>query len=154
MPSSIEDLKQLKPGEFQNWVIAQITGIQTNRKSGDMGIDGWTFLLHEPVQVKQSESVGRNVVDNFETAMKRAKKNRGYIVAFSFTSGSHEEVARVRSEKLEIHLVTVEQMLNEPEHLYRMGLSPGRKDYFEHMPSLDPSRRTAEELMESDRTNR
>lgn len=42
----------------------------------------------------QSERVGRNVVDNFETAVERAGKDKGYIVAFSFTKGAREEVAR------------------------------------------------------------
>jgi hypothetical protein len=35
-----------------------------------MGIDGWVEL-NVPLQLKQQESVGRNVVDNFETAIKR-----------------------------------------------------------------------------------
>jgi len=43
--------------------------------------------------VKQSEDVGRNVIDNFETAIKRANKKRGIIVAFSFGKGAYEEVA-------------------------------------------------------------
>jgi hypothetical protein len=37
-------------------------------------------MLHEPIQVKQSED-GRNVVDNFHAAMRRTKKKRGFIVA-------------------------------------------------------------------------
>jgi hypothetical protein len=32
-----------------------------------MGIDGFSFE-GEPIQVKQSEDIGRNAVDNFETA--------------------------------------------------------------------------------------
>ncbi len=62
-------------------------------KSGDMGIDGFTpeILGGYPIQVKQSESVGRNVVDNFETAIQRINKKKGYIVAYSFVKGAHEE---------------------------------------------------------------
>ena len=67
MPTTVEDLKRLKPFEFQNWIVDRVNGIQSNRKSGDMGIDGWTFMYHDPIQIKQSEGVGRNVVDNFET---------------------------------------------------------------------------------------
>ena len=33
-----------------------------------MGIDGYSFMVHDPIQVKQSEKVGRNVIDNFETS--------------------------------------------------------------------------------------
>lgn len=67
-----------------------------------------------PLQVKQSEHVGRNVIDNFETAIKRKNKTKGMIVAFSFSKGSYEEVARAKlKEGLEIELKTVEEILNE-----------------------------------------
>ena len=85
---------RLKPFEFQNWIIDRINGIQANRRSGDMGIDGWTFVLKHPAQIKQSQRIGRNVVDNCETAIRRARHDRGYIIAFSFGKGAREEVAR------------------------------------------------------------
>ena len=66
------------------------------------------------IQVKQSESIGRNVVDNFETAIRRAKAQIGLIVAFSFAKGAYEEVARVKNhEGLEIRLVTIDELLKE-----------------------------------------
>ncbi|MFQ6072364.1 MAG: restriction endonuclease, partial [Methanosarcinales archaeon] len=49
-----------------------------------------------PVQIKKSEKVGRNVVDNFETAIRREKKESGIIIAFSFTKDAYEEVARFK----------------------------------------------------------
>ncbi len=49
-------------------------------------------MLHEPIQVKQSEGIGRKVVDNFETAVKRGGKTVGYIVAFSFGKGAYEKL--------------------------------------------------------------
>jgi len=100
------ELKELKPFEFQNWVIHRLNGTHSPKKTGDMGIDGYSFMLHEPIQVKQSEREGRNVVDNFETAIKREKRTKGHVVAFSFTKGAYEEVARVKStEGVEIELV-------------------------------------------------
>lgn len=112
LPTTISDLRGLKPFEFQNWVIQQFFGTASPRKSGDMGIDGYTFMVQDPIQVKQSEGVGRNVVDNFETAMRRAGKDKGYIVAFSFGRGAREEVARARwNDGLDIVLVTVEDLL-------------------------------------------
>jgi hypothetical protein len=42
----------------------------SSKKVGDMGIDGITFD-GIPIQAKQSEKVGRSVVDNFETAINR-----------------------------------------------------------------------------------
>ena len=70
-------------------------------------------MAREPVQVKQSEGVGRNVVDNFETAIRRKHKTTGYIIAFSFAKGAHEEAARAKLEdKLDIKLVRVDEMDN------------------------------------------
>lgn len=80
-----------------------------------MGIDGIT-LDGIPIQVKQSENVGRNVVDNFETALRRyypstKKILKGIIVAFSFTKGAYEEVHRAKIEdNIEINLITVEEL--------------------------------------------
>ena len=119
MPSGVDDLRKLKPFEFQNWVINRFIGTHSRRKSGDMGIDGYSFFHPRPIQVKQSESVGRNVVDNFETAVRRDGKDSGYIVAISFTRNAYEEAARARlSERLAIRLVTVEELLNDVPDLY------------------------------------
>ncbi|GAH87882.1 unnamed protein product, partial [marine sediment metagenome] len=71
-----------------------------------MGIDGFTFFNRYPIQVKQSENIGRNIVDNFETALQRDKKDRGYIIALSFGKGAYEEVARVKKDGLFIELLT------------------------------------------------
>ena len=112
MPIVIDELKALKPFAFQDWVLHKIQGTPSNKKSGDMGIDGYTFMAREPVQVKQSEKVGRNVVDNFETAMRRENKTTGYIIAFSFTKGAHEEVARAKQDtehSLNIKLVEIKE---------------------------------------------
>ncbi len=114
MPVSEQQLHDLKPFEFQNWVIQRFNGTHSQRKSGDMGIDGLSFMTHDPIQVKQSKSVGRNVVDNFETAVERNGKSKGYIVAFSFTRGAYEEAARAKTAKgIEIELVTVADLLKD-----------------------------------------
>ena len=116
LPKTIEELKALEPFEFQNWVFEKLHGRVNPRKVGDMGIDGWVEL-DIPTQVKQSENVGRNVVDKFETAIRRYGKKKGVIVAFSFTKGAYEEVARVslldEMRRLEIKLKTVEEILRE-----------------------------------------
>lgn len=114
LPQSVEDLKALQPFEFQNWVIQQFYGTHEKRKSRDMGIDGYSFMVRHPIQVKRSERVGRPVVDSFETAVERASKDKGYIVAFSFTRDAHEEAARVkRAKNLEIKLVKVAHLLED-----------------------------------------
>jgi len=109
-------VKKLEPFEFQNWVVVdKFYGTVSRTKSGDMGIDGITpqVLGGYPIQVKQSEDVGRNVIDNFLSAMQRMKKDKGYIVAFSFGKGAHEEVARLKNEgKINIILRTVQDLLD------------------------------------------
>lgn len=118
MPVTEAQLHALKPFEFQNWVIAQMHGTHSPRKSVDMGIDGFSFMLHEPIQVKQSDGIGRNVVDNFETAVKRGGKAKGYIVAFSFGRGAYEEAARVKTaDGLDIQLVKVADLLADTADL-------------------------------------
>jgi DNA modification methylase len=116
MPVRADELKRLKPFEFQNWVINEMAARHSRKKVGDMGLDGYLArdLYHEEagIQVKQTENVGRNVVDNFETALKRAKYKRGYLVAFSFGKGAVEEVARLKNEgDVNIILVTVDDLL-------------------------------------------
>ena len=128
LPMTIEELKELKPFEFQNWIIGAMGGTVSERKVKDMGIDGYTFWDRWPIQVKQQEKVGRPVVDEFETALQRygermmkaakERKNgtfrlKGIIVAFSFTKDAYEEAARAKSEGLEIELLTVEEVLKE-----------------------------------------
>lgn len=149
---SITSLKALKPFEFQNWVINAINGTHSPRKVGDMGIDGHWFFTRDPVQVKQSESVGRNVVDNFETAMRRAGYDTGYIIGFSFTRGAAEEVARARSEGLTIKLIKVAEillMVTRPHG--KLGPQPGSVEELPLPPMRKPKDMpTAEELVASD----
>jgi len=66
----------------------------------------------------QSDGIGRNIIDNFETALRRyynhkTKDMKGYIVAFSFTKGVYEEVARVKKEWMEIELIKVQDILDK-----------------------------------------
>jgi len=113
MPMTEKELRKLEPFEFQNWVVQRLFGRVSQKKSADMGIDGYTFEGY-PIQVKQSESIGRNVVDNFETAMRRTKSKVGVIIAISFGKGAHEEIARAkRDENLEIKAITVSELVKK-----------------------------------------
>jgi len=114
LPTTVAELRALKPFEFQNWVIRERFNGAIGPKGGDKGIDGYSFMLHEPIQVKQSDHIGRNVIDNFLAAMRRTTKSCGYIVAFSFGKGAHEEAARLKGkEGIEIILLTVEELLSK-----------------------------------------
>lgn len=111
LPTSVTQLKDLAPFDFQNWVVGQLKGTQSDRKSGDMGIDGY-ILGTIPIQVKQSEGIGRNVIDNFETAIRRMGKKKGVIVAFSFVKSCYEEVSRARlKDGQDIVLLEVKDLL-------------------------------------------
>jgi len=111
LPLDINELKALNPFEFQNWVIGSLGGTVSDKKTADMGIDGYSFMERDPIQVKQQEHVGRVEVDKFETALRRAGRSKGIMVAFSFTKGAYEEVARAKEQNgLEITLMTVAQV--------------------------------------------
>lgn len=115
-PTTVNELRQLKPFEFQNWVINEMGARHSRKKVDDKGIDGYFVkdLWHGEagVQVKQSDNVGRPVIDNFKAAVERKKYKKGFVIAFSFTKGAYEEVARLKhDEELEIKLVEVEALL-------------------------------------------
>jgi len=115
LPLNVTELKELPPFEFQNWCVGALGGTVNPKKVGDKGIDGFTFMHRYPIQVKQSEGIGRNVVDNFETALQRAKQDMGYIIAFSFGKGAYEEVAEAKQRGLHIDLLTVDKLLEYEE---------------------------------------
>lgn len=112
MPTTVEDAKKLEPFDFQNWIMRKIHGYPSRKKTGDYGIDGYTLLNQYPIQVKQSEKVGRPELDKFITAVRRIGKTKGYFIAFSFTSGSIAEVERLnREENVRIELVKISEIL-------------------------------------------
>jgi DNA modification methylase len=108
--------------QFESWIVQQFGGTPNVRQRGDMGLDG-KAADGAPIQVKRQDNVGRNVIDNFKSAVERfdknlfekniaAKKPLGYIIAFSFGKGAIEEVARIKNkEDRIIRLVTVEDIV-------------------------------------------
>ncbi len=123
-----------------------------------MGIDGYSFMVGDPIQVKRSEREGRPVVDGFETAVERVRKDKGYIVAFSFTSDAKREAARVKRVKgLEIKLVEVDKILDKDKLSAVVTPLPGQPVPGEAepeapLPESPPKdvRPSGDELIESD----
>jgi len=114
MVESEDELRRLTWQEFQNWAVDAIQGRHSPRKVADMGIDGFTFMEHHPIQVKQMDSIGRPVIDNFVGVLDRQKDKRGIIIAFDFTKGAMGEVARLqREDKIDIELLTCKQLIEE-----------------------------------------
>ncbi|MDR0613887.1 MAG: site-specific DNA-methyltransferase [Dysgonamonadaceae bacterium] len=108
--------------EFETWIVQQFGGSSNAKQRGDFGLDG-KMDDNTPIQVKRSDNIGRNVIDNFLSAVKRAdkklydkniedKKPVGYIIAFSFGKGAVQEAARLKlEENIIIRLVAVEEIV-------------------------------------------
>jgi restriction endonuclease Mrr len=103
----------MKPFEFQNYVISFIQGIHSPKLSGDFGIDGYTLFNRLPIQVKQQDHVGRPDVQKFESAIRKERKEKGYIFGLGFTKPAYDEAARIKMESnIEIILHTVQDLVS------------------------------------------
>ncbi len=108
--------------EFETFIVTQYGGITNSKQRGDYGLDGKT-REGLPIQVKRSDNIGRNVIDNFLSATQRHDKKLydkniaqkqpiGIIIAFSFGKGAVQEVARLKNqENTIIKLITVEEII-------------------------------------------
>ena len=108
--------------EFEEWIVQQFGGTSNTKQRNDFGLDG-KMPDNTPIQVKRSDNIGRNVIDNFFAAVQRSdkklfdkniadKKPVGYIIAFSFGKGAVQEAARLKlEENIIIRLVTVEEIV-------------------------------------------
>ena len=108
--------------EFESWIVVAFGGLPNTKQRGDLGLDGRT-AESQPIQVKRSDQIGRNVIDNFFSAVQRYdkaifEKNKteskpiGFVIAFSFSKGAVQEVARLKNEEnVIIKLVTVEEIV-------------------------------------------
>ena len=126
-------MRAIPPFEFENWAVIALGGRKNKAQVGDMGIDGRIFpvsaldnrrkvALDEldlderfyAMQVKQKDKVGRPDIDAFETAMRRAKCDKGFFVSFDYSSDALWEVERFfKEEHLVIVPLTVHDILNE-----------------------------------------
>jgi site-specific DNA-methyltransferase (adenine-specific) len=133
LPWSEEQLRKIPPFEFENWAVIALGGIPNKTKVGDMGIDGRIYLVSAmpkktgkaagelgfmddwyPIQVKQKDKAGRPDIDSFEAAMIRANRQKGFVVAFDFSSDALIEIdAFFRREHRVIVPLTVKEILEE-----------------------------------------
>ena len=108
--------------EFESWIIGQFGGTGNAKQRNDFGLDG-KMPDNTPIQVKRSENAGRNVIDNFLSAVQRydrklfdknvsGGKPAGYIIAFSFGRGAVQEAARLKNQNnIIIELVKVDKII-------------------------------------------
>jgi DNA modification methylase len=134
LPWTIEKLRAIPAFEFENWAVIALGGVPNTVQVGDMGIDGRIYPVGTkpsdqnsmfagdwfPVQVKQSEKVGRPEIDKFEAVMTREDRQRGFFVAFSYSSDAVAECAAFhkKSGRL-IKLITIQEILDE-QHVQKM----------------------------------
>ncbi len=133
LPKTEEELRRYPPFEFENWAVIALGGIRNRMQVRDQGIDGRIFPVSAldnirrpdadeldlqekfvPIQVKQKDKTGRPDIDAFETAMRRAKCDKGVFVSFDYTADALREVDRFfRDEHRLIIPLTVKSILND-----------------------------------------
>ncbi|HYA35805.1 MAG TPA: DNA methyltransferase [Candidatus Binataceae bacterium] len=133
LPWTEERLHKIPPFEFENWAVIALGGIPNKAQVGDMGIDGRIFPVHAapqkrgaetgefefmdvwyPIQVEQTDRMGRPKVDAFEAAMERSDREKGFLIAFGFSSDALTEIDRFfRKTGKVIVPLTVREILDE-----------------------------------------
>jgi DNA modification methylase len=133
LPKTEAELKKYPHYEFENWAVVALGGIANKVKVGDMGIDGRIYPVSAvperrgkakgefeftdewyPIQVKQTDKVGRPDIDAFEAVMFREDRKLGYFVGFEFTGDAMFEIDRFqRKEGRTIKPLTVREILDE-----------------------------------------
>jgi len=133
LPKTEAELRKYPAFEFENWAVVALGGIPNKVQVGDLGIDGRIYPVSAipelrvkenvemdfmdvwyPIQVKQTDKVGRPDIDAFETAMQRAERKLGYFVGFDFTGDALFEIDRFRrTTGCEIKPLTVREILDE-----------------------------------------
>jgi hypothetical protein len=112
VPLDVDLARELSPAAFQSVMVHKLGGTSVKKRSRDMGVDGY-LPDGTPIQVKRSERISRNRLDEFETATRRAKSAKGIFVALSFSPGTRREAARALEEEgLDIRLVTVQELID------------------------------------------
>ncbi|MEI7733614.1 MAG: restriction endonuclease, partial [Verrucomicrobiota bacterium] len=131
LPWSAEKLRSLPPFEFENWAVIALGGIPNKVQVGDMGIDGRIYPVGTepkafgagelalqdrwyPIQVKQKDKAGRPDIDQFETAMRRSNREKGFFISFDFSEDALREIDRFFKEEHRIIVaLTVKEILEE-----------------------------------------
>ncbi|MGA2678699.1 MAG: DNA methyltransferase [Sedimentisphaerales bacterium] len=130
LPWTIEKLRAIPPFEFENWAVIALGGRPNVAKVGDMGIDGRIYPISAmpkkdkgelgfmdvwyPIQVKQTDKVGRPDVDKFEAVMAREDRTQGFFVSFDYSSDAmHEIEAFFKKTGKIIRAITVKDILDE-----------------------------------------
>ncbi len=145
LPWTEPRLKKLPPFEFENWAVIAVGGTPNRAQVGDMGIDGRLYPVSAiphgrakddqfafmdewfPIQVKQTEKIGRPDVDSFEAVMIRENRTTGFMVGFDFTLDAEKEIrAFHHRSKLQIIPLRVRDLLEDDEANRKIPPAPVR----------------------------
>jgi RecJ-like exonuclease len=108
---SESSLRRLSSSEFQAWVLKRLDGKPPGSMDTAIGIDGYTSV-NQPIQIRQSDSVGMNAVDLFASMVARKKASGGVMVAFNFADDAIRGKVRARrSLNLDIQMLTVRELV-------------------------------------------
>ena len=113
LPRTEAELRKYPQFEFENWAVIALGGIPNKVQVGDMGVDGRIYPVSSaatprkkqegelalkerwyPIQVKQKDKVGRPDIDSFEAMMMREDCDKGFFVAFDYSSDAMTEIGQ------------------------------------------------------------
>jgi DNA modification methylase len=145
LPWTEAQLRKLPAYEFENWAVIAVNGTPNRKHVADMGIDGRIYPLSAlpksraredqfafmdewyPIQVKQTDKIGRPDVDAFETAMLRENRTKGFMVGFDFTQDAEREIRRFKAKAgRTIEMRRVKDMLEDADVIRRIPPSPAK----------------------------
>ena len=125
------DAREMDPFAFQDWVVELLQGKPNPRKIGDDGIDGWivkpigNLKPGDLIQVKRSDSVGKDVIKLHALNCQTNGRTAGIVVAFGFTSGAVKDARSIRAQLgITIELMTVKSLLIQTG---KNTISPGKQ---------------------------
>ncbi len=130
LPWTEDKLRKIPPFEFENWAVIALGGTPNKAQVGDMGLDGRIFPVAAmpaqranaldfmdqwyPVQVKQKDKTGRPDIDQFEAAMIRSERAKGFFVSFDYTLDAISEIQRFFKQTGKVIVpLTVREILDE-----------------------------------------
>ena len=110
---SESDLRASSYHDFQNWVVQKFSGQTSSVRDSRFGIDGYTND-GDPIQIKQSDDVGKSEVYKFANELSKKKSRRGIIVSFSFREDAIEGIIGARQHyRIEIKTITIGELINK-----------------------------------------
>ena len=113
-PMTIKDFEKLDHFAFEKHAVRHIGGVTNNVPIGDEGVDGRLAFDGTPIQVtKAGKRLGDT--DKLRAFYEHTKEHgRGIVITLNgYTNKAKERANKWRSEGLEVHLLTIKDILNK-----------------------------------------